>query len=212
MHLIVLKTSLSYIDIQPSGKGKSVHFFSQSHLFGILKLFLPFFSLSCQEISFLLQVDIHFSSYINFPVSVCCESKAWIHFSYLQTLVNCFFCKKKKISFLIIDSVHDNISKTPISFVNFKGFMQSLRSQGCCYRVPEEENSREDRISHLESLFTGRGAVPGRGEAAHHFQPEFLRQGLQSWHIQKGHSGQAAASIHRSRVTAAKWSGGSHNL
>lgn len=188
-------------------------FFPRAIFLGSLSYSYPFFHfpakkfLSCYRWIFISPLTLTFQSL--FAVDQRHESISAIY----RHLLTAFLQKKKKkkISFLIIDSVHDNISKTPISFVNFKGFMQSLRSQGC-YRVPEEENSREDRISHLESLFTSRGAVPGRGEAAHHFQPEFLRQGLQSRHIQKGHSGRAAASIHRSRVITAKWSGGSHNL
>lgn len=155
---------------------------------GILKLFLPFFHfpakkfLSCYRWIFISPLTLTFKSL--FAVDQRHESISAIY----KHLLTAFSAKKKKrISFLIIDSVHANISKTPISFVNFKGFMQPLRSQGC-YRIPEEENSQEDRISHLESLFTSRGAIPGGGawEAAHHFQPEFLRQGLQSWRIQKG--------------------------
>lgn len=182
MHLTVLKTSLSYIDIQPSGWGKSVHFFPRAIFLGSLSYSYPFFPLSCQEISVLLRMDIHCSSYINFPVCLPVDQRHESVPAVYRHLLTAF--SAKRISFPITDSVHTNISKTFISFVNFKRFMQPLRSQGC-YEVPEEKNSREDRISHRESLFTSKGAVPGRGvwEAAHHFQSEFLRQGLQSWLI-----------------------------
>ena len=70
----------------------------------------------------------------------------------------------KRISFPITDSVRANISKTFISFVHFKGFMQPLRSQGC-YRVPEEKNSQEDRISKSSGVFVHqqRGCPRERG-------------------------------------------------
>lgn len=92
----MLKTSLSYIDIQPSGQGKSVHFFSQSHLFGILKLFLPFFHfpakkfLSCYRWIFISPLTLTFQSL--FAVDQRHESISAIY----KHLLTAFSAKKKK--------------------------------------------------------------------------------------------------------------------
>lgn len=74
---------------------------------------LPHCSLSCQEISVLLQMTVYASVMLmTFQALFCYGSKAWVCSSCSQTPVHCGFCKED----LSADSSH---VPTPNAFIPF---------------------------------------------------------------------------------------------